>query len=149
MKELVQNVNEEMSKLAEEKGLKYEVVLPNADGGYDVVGDQSQLKEAVRNLIDNSIRDTPSGSVKVRLDRENNKILFTVADTGIELSDEMKPKLFTKGGRDKNSQKINTDSAGYGLSIVKSAVEAHQDHIWVESAGPDKGSIFYVELPVV
>ncbi|MDO8729026.1 MAG: ATP-binding protein [bacterium] len=75
-------------------------------------------------------------------------MLLTVQDTGVGISDELKPKLFTKGGRDENSLKVNINSTGFGLSFVKDVVEAHKGRVWAESAGPNQGSTFYMELPV-
>ena len=113
-----------------------------------MTGYKAQLGQAVRNLIDNSIKYTPTGGLKVAMERKLKSILFSVSDTGVGLSDELKPKLFTKGGRDKDSQKINVNSTGFGLSFVKGVAEAHKGRVWAESPGTGKGATFYLELPV-
>src|SRR3989344_1023211 len=146
MKEVVESEAEGKRELAEGKGLKYEINVK--DGDYHIKADINQIREAVKNLIDNSINYTSSGSIEVSLTREGDKIMFMVKDTGVGLSDEVKSKLFTKGGRDKESAKININSTGFGLSIVKGIVEAHKGRVWAESLGPGKGSTFYLELPV-
>jgi signal transduction histidine kinase len=56
-------------------------------------------------------------------------------------------RLFTAGGRGKNSLKVNVDSTGFGLFIAKQIVTDHKGRIWVESDGVGKGSTFTVELP--
>ena len=56
--------------------------------------------------------------------------------------------LFTEGGHGKESQKINTESTGFGLYIVKNIIDAHKGKVWAESEGAGKGSRFFVELPV-
>ena len=145
-KKIVTDIADDQKKLAEDKGLKYEVEISEDD--YELRGDINQLKEAVRNLINNSISYTPSGNIHISLTKENNKIRFSVKDSGVGLSDEVKPKLFTRGGRDKESQKINVNSTGFGLSIVKGVIDAHHGKVWAESDGPGKGSTFTVELPV-
>lgn len=144
---LVSSVAEDMKEQAEKKGLEYKTEF--ADGEYQINGDEKELKEAVKNFIDNSIKYTPSGSISLKLSRQDGKVLFSVKDTGIGMSDETKEKLFTKGGRGKDSQKINIYSTGFGLSIVKGIVEAHKGRVWAESEGEGKGSQFYMELPVV
>ncbi|MDE2218039.1 MAG: HAMP domain-containing histidine kinase [Patescibacteria group bacterium] len=73
-------------------------------------------------------------------------MLFSVKDTGVGLSQEDKEKLFTEGGKGKNSQKVNVDSTGFGLFIAKNIVEAHGGKVWAESEGEGKGSEFWVEL---
>ncbi|MDO8569363.1 MAG: ATP-binding protein [bacterium] len=146
IKALIQNVVEKQRGVAEEKGLSFEVNI--AEGDYNMRGDKAQLEQAVRNLIDNSIRYTPKGGIKLQLSKKGDQILFKVSDTGVGISDELKPKLFTKGGRDKDSLKVNVNSTGFGLSFVKDVAEAHRGRVWAESAGPDKGSTFYMELPI-
>ncbi|MEK7176742.1 MAG: HAMP domain-containing sensor histidine kinase [Patescibacteria group bacterium] len=146
-KAMVLDAAEKQKGLAKERGLSFEVKI--ADGDYKTKGDKTQLGQATRNMIDNSIRYTPKGSVTVNLARAGNKILFSVKDTGVGLSEELKPKLFTQGGRAENSIKININSTGFGLSFVKSVAEGHKGRVWAESAGVNQGSTFYMELPVV
>lgn len=144
--EVVKEEAVEQKDNAKRKGLSLEINI--TPGNYGMTGDKTQLTQAIRNLIDNSIRYTPAGSVKVFLERNGDKINFKVEDTGVGLSDEVKPKLFTKGGRDKDSQKININSTGFGLAFVKGVVEAHNGAVWAESAGVGQGSTFYIDLHV-
>jgi signal transduction histidine kinase len=146
MKKVVEEVTEKQRPLAEAKGLHFEAIID--EGNFEINGDRAQLKEAVRNLIDNSINYTIKGSVSVHLANSAGKILLTVKDTGIGITDEDKKRLFTKGGRGKNSIKINVNSSGYGLSFVKGVIDAHKGKVWCESDGQEKGSTFYAELPL-
>lgn len=146
-KALILETAERQKSVAKEKGLVFEINI--AEGDYNTKGDKAQLGQAARNLIDNSIRYTPKGTINLQLTTNDRKILLEVKDTGIGISNELKSKLFTKGGRDKNSMQINVNSTGFGLSFVKGVVEAHKGRVWAESAGPGKGSTFYLELPVV
>ena len=146
-KELVEQSISEKRIPAESKGLKLETEL--RDGNYNVMGDSIWLKEAVNNLIDNSIKYTREGKIVVGLKKHDGKILFSVKDTGVGINEEDKKHLFTEGGRGKKSVEINVDSTGYGLFTVKLIVEAHKGRVWVESDGENKDSQFFVELPVV
>lgn len=145
-KHVVEKTVHKEESAIKDKGLIFEFKV--GDGEYPVTGDESQLEQAVRNLVDNAVRYTPHGSMWASLEREGNKAIFKVKDTGVGLSDEVKPKLFTKGGRDKDSQKVNVNSTGFGLAFVKGVVEAHKGRVWAESEGPGKGSTFYMELPL-
>ena len=145
-KKIVEETADHLKSAAEEKGLKYELDI--AEGGYNTKGDMAQLSQAVRNLIDNSIKYTPQGSIKVKLSTVDNKILLKIQDTGLGIADELKPRLFTKGGKGKDSIKGNVNSTGFGLSFVKNVVEAHKGRVWAESEGIGKGSTFSMELPV-
>jgi len=44
--------------------------------------------------------------------------------------------------------KLHTDGSGVGLHVAKKFIEMHHGRIWVESEGKDKGSTFYIELPI-
>ena len=119
-----------------------------------MLGDEEKLRRhVIRNIIDNSIKYTPSGSVKVDLTRvpssqtAKNLLRMTVADTGVGVSKEDMAHLFTEGGRGADAIKVNVHSTGYGLFIAKAIVEAHGGKIWAESEGKDRGSRFIVELP--
>lgn len=143
-KELVLSVVSEQKKNAEAKGLSFETDIKEED--FKMSGDEFQLRHVVKNLIDNSVKYTPTGKVTVSLSKYGGKILFSVKDTGVGISNEDKKKLFTEGGKGKNSQKVNVDSTGFGLFIAKNIVEAHNGKIWAESEGEGKGSQFWVEL---
>ena len=132
---------------AEEKGLK--LLTAVSEGECMVNLDRTQFGEhVIRNLIDNSIKYTPTGSVTVGLSVKDGKAIFSVKDTGVGITEEDKARLFTEGGRGKDSLKVNVHSTGYGLYIAKQLVLAHGGRIWVESEGAGKGSTFLVELPL-
>ena len=147
LKELITKTVEEKKTQAEKKGIKIETEIT---GDVCMInGDSFWLKEVVNNLIDNSIRYTKEGEIRVGLKKENSKLLFYVKDTGIGITPEDKNNLFTEGGRGKESVKTNVDSTGYGLFTVKLIVEAHSGKVWVESEGEGKGSTFFVQFDAI
>jgi signal transduction histidine kinase len=148
LKALVAEAVEKERMVAEHKGL---TLTYTAEGGaFQYSGDRAQISDHVlRNLIDNAINYTPTGSVAVTLSRAANSIIFSVKDTGVGITDEDKRRLFTEGGHGKDSQTINAHSTGYGLYIAKRITEAHGGTIRVESEGQGKGSEFIVEFPSV
>lgn len=142
---IVETVVEAQRAAAYEKHLGFDVDI--ADGQYDMLGDAEKLREhVIDNLIDNAIKYTPSGTVRVRLSDGNKKIRFTVQDSGVGITPEDMAVLFTEGGHGKDSIKVNVHSTGYGLFIAKEVVDAHGGRIWAESQGEGKGSSFMVEL---
>ncbi len=144
LKELIENIVKDLTPAAEHKGL----VLTATLAPITYTGDKAQLVNAFKNLIDNSIKYTQKGSVLVSLAQTDGTVRFEISDTGVGIdADDMK-NLFTEGGRGKNSQKINVESTGFGLYIVKNIIEAHKGKVWAESEGAGKGSRFVVELPV-
>lgn len=146
LKALIEGIANDLKPNAEAKGLTLTTELGTEP--LTVTGDSAQLVNAYKNLIDNSIKYTPSGGVTLHLEKKDGKALFTVSDTGVGITAEDMAHLFTEGGHGKESTKINVDSTGFGLYIVKNIVEAHKGRVWAESDGAGKGSRFIVELPV-
>ncbi len=146
-KQLFEDVANEKKLQAQNRGLEFNLNIK--EGEYKINGDVLWLKEVLTNIFQNSILYTPKGKIDVSLERSADKILVVVKDTGVGIDEEDKKNLFTEGGRGKDSIKINVDSTGYGLYTVKIIIDAHHGKIWAESEGRDKGSTFYVELPLV
>lgn len=116
--------------------------------------DPDKLKQVFANLIDNSVKYTPTGSVTVSLEKKydaikGNILLFSVKDTGIGMSEKTIASLFQKFTRAYNANKTNIHGTGLGLFVAKEIVTAHKGRVWAESEGEGKGSQFYVELPSV
>jgi len=144
-KKAVLEVIEDLKPGADEKHLAIDLAI--AEGRYTFSGDEDKLRRhAIRNLIDNAIKYTPSGSIRVELS-DGEKIRLVVQDSGVGITQEDMARLFTEGGHGKDSIKINVHSTGYGLYIAKRIIEAHGGKIWAESMGQGKGSRFIVELP--
>lgn len=146
LRALVEEVMHDLEGNARTRGLSLVADLGTAPLIYP--GDKGQLINAIKNLIDNSIKYTPAGEVRVSLAREGTVVRFTVTDTGVGITPEDMGHLFTEGGHGANSTKVNVESTGFGLYIVKNIVEAHGGKVWAESEGEGKGSRFIVELPV-
>ncbi len=144
LKEMVEGIIHDLAPQAELKGL----ALTSSLQGVSYTGDKGQLVNAFKNLIDNSIKYTQKGAVSVSLAQTEGTIRLEVIDSGIGITPEDMKNLFTEGGRGKNSQKVNVESTGFGLYIVKNIIEAHKGKVWAESEGEGKGSRFVVELPV-
>lgn len=145
LKALIDEIARDLKQNAEAKGLALNVLTGTDPLMYP--GDRAQLVNAFKNLIDNSIKYTPKGEVKVSLAKEAGKVRFLVEDTGVGITKEDMSRLFTEGGHGTNSAKINVESTGFGLYIVKNIIEAHGGKVWAESEGEGKGSRFVVELP--
>ncbi len=144
LREIVEKSMNEKKVVAEAKGL---VIQNNiTEGSCNILADAFWIKEAINNLLENSIKYTKTGGITVNLEKHNNKVVLSVKDTGVGITDEDKKVLFTEGGRGKDSVKVNVDSTGYGLYSVRLIIEAHKGRVWAESEGQGKGSTFFIEL---
>jgi len=116
---------------------------------FSVNADRNKIRQVVSNLIDNSIKYTPEGFVKVSLSKvsENGNVLLKIDDSGIGISAETMPNLFKKFGRAKSLSSAYANGSGLGLYVAKEIIKAHKGKIWAESEGEGKGSKFFVELP--
>jgi len=146
---LVQAVVNEMRVVAEKKGLALSVD-PSSDTSCTVKADEGKLKQIFSNIIDNSIKYTPQGSITIFIEKnlDYKKVLVKMQDTGIGIAPEEIQNLFQKFNRASNANEINVLGTGLGLYIAREIMKAHEGWIHVESEGLGKGSVFTVELPL-
>ncbi len=108
--------------------------LEIAPGSYELWGIPDHLERLVTNLVDNAIKYTPSaGQVQVRLHREGDDLILTVADTGIGIPSEALEHLFAEFYRAPNARAMEKEGTGLGLSIAKQVVDEHNGRIDVQS----------------
>ena len=146
--ELVQEVANELKPNIQNAGLSLEIEIPN-NFSAKVNADKGKIKQVIGNIIDNAIKYTPHGNIKVSIFKEQNKIKIAVKDSGVGIDPSEIDKLFTKFSRTKDASKTNVTGTGLGLYIAKKMAEAHQGDIKVSSEGVGKGTTFTIELPIV
>ena len=145
---LIETEVHEVINIAKEKGLKLTFAKPDKQVP-PVMADESKVADVILNLVDNAIKYTPSGSVKVTIDRYlENQVIVKVKDTGLGINPEEAHKLFGKFARGEGMSRVNPDGSGLGLFIAKRVVEAHDGSIWADSEGKGKGSTFQFTLPI-
>ncbi len=113
-------------------------------------GDIVRLRQIISNLVGNAIKFTKHGSIELKieiLDRtsSNVKLLFSVADTGIGISEEQQKLLFGNFVQLDSTYSKNYQGTGLGLAISKKLVELMNGEIWCESE-LGFGSTFYFSL---
>lgn len=146
---MIADLRDEFTKKAEAKGLAL-TFDPSPGGPFIVSVDEGKIRQCFSNLIDNSIKYTPKGEVRLMIEHNaaHNTILTRIKDTGIGLSQEDIHHLFGKFTRGSEGQRQNTEGSGLGLYVAKQMIEAMHGKIWVDSEGPGKGSTFVIELPI-
>lgn len=143
----VQTVVEMTKTNAEVKGIYLKTdIHPELSQWY--LGDEGRLRQVLLNLIGNAIKFTSKGGVTVRVlpSPYSEKMRFEVVDTGIGISEENIPKLFSEFAQAESSTSRKFGGTGLGLAISKKLVEAMHGSIGIESK-EGEGSTFWFEIP--
>lgn len=100
-----------------------------------VYADEDRIVQLISNLVENSIKyGKVKGTTEVSIeDLVNNKIIVRVTDNGDGIKEKYVPRLFERFFRIDKSGARSVGGSGLGLSIVKHIVEAHEEHIYLES----------------
>lgn len=113
-----------------------------------VPGDAGYLRQVVMNLLDNAIKFSPGGQVRVALSATTTEAILTVADTGQGISPDDLPKVFERFYRgEKARTRRQRGGSGLGLSICEALVVAHGGRICIES-NLGRGTLVQVNLPL-
>lgn len=143
LSQCVDKVFESILDQADNRGL---VMTKELSPGSIVMGDYTSLYSLAQSLIENAIKYTnPPGKVFVKVFGEDEKIVFSVADTGIGIASAEQKNIFNDFYRVGDEMTRSTKGSGLGLAIVKRVAEAHKASISVQSH-PGKGSTFTVKL---
>jgi signal transduction histidine kinase len=112
-----------------------------------VLGNQETYHLIFKNLIDNAVKFTLSGTVRVEAFPENDQIVVQVKDDGIGIPRQALPNLFGRFFRAQTAVERGIAGTGLGLYMVKVAVENYNGTIQVKSTA-GKGTTFTVKLPI-
>ena len=147
LRNLIEDLIAELKPNIDKTGVKFSFTFENGVD-YRTTADRDKLKQVFANIIDNSLKYTPRGSIfaHLSLDKSRHKLIFTIRDTGVGIAPETLPHLFQKFTRAENASKTNILGTGLGLYVAKEMIEAHHGTIRAESKGEGKGSTFIVEL---
>ena len=149
LKNTASDVVDELRQTAMQKGLLLTFRSDISSKGI-VNADIGKTRQALHNLINNSIKYTERGSITVTIaeDLKNMKIMAIISDTGVGMSEETVDALFAKFSRAKDANKTNISGTGLGLFVAKQMIEHMGGTITASSEGVGKGSSFTLELPL-
>jgi len=141
---ILEEVVSQLKITADEKKLLLEYLEPKESLPL-VLADPERLKQALINLIGNSIKYTEKGNIKVTTTTKDNKLEIKIADTGIGMSAEEQKHLFKKFHRVQNEKTAKIIGTGLGLWITKQIIELMNGKIYLESM-KDVGTQVTIEL---
>ncbi len=131
----------ELNALAVDRGV---TLTLDAGEGMRTIGDRSDLRRALTNLVANALEHTPAGgNVAITIAREENAILVRVTDDGFGVSEKARQHLF---GRFARGDDRSGGGSGLGLYITRRVAEESGGAIAYASNVP-RGSIFTIRLP--
>jgi signal transduction histidine kinase len=116
-----------------------------------VLADEAKIKFVFQTLLDNAINySKQDGKVSIEISTLDEKdVVVKVTDSGIGIGEKEIKYIFTKFYRTDSSKKADTEGMGIGLFLSQRIVEKHDGKIWVKSEGLEKGSSFFVSLPIL
>ena len=111
-----------------------------------VVADRARLDQVIANLLDNALKYTERGAVRVQLQGRAGVVRCEVADTGLGIPEADQPRVFERFYRVDKARSREKGGTGLGLAIVKHIVLLHGGTVGVASR-PGAGSTFHFEIP--
>lgn len=108
--------------------------------------DQTRLTQVINNLLNNAIKFTDKGEIKLKCKIIGSVLRFSVKDEGVGIASSKQKTIFERFNQVNYNITNNKGGAGLGLAISKGIIEAFKGKIWVESQ-LGMGSTFYFEIP--
>ncbi|MFL6385518.1 MAG: ATP-binding protein [Nitrososphaeraceae archaeon] len=139
LKDAIAGQVKDFQKQADDSGM----VLHYDDKDVTINADKARITQVIANLLRNAISFTERGGcITITSDTSNDQVVIRMKDTGVGISSEVYPKLFTKFAT--KSEK----GTGLGLYISKSIIEAHGGKICAENNSDGRGATFTFTLPI-
>lgn len=138
--EILNRINLEYQPTANVKGIK--LSLNSEIASKEIASDEYAVSQIISNLVDNAIKYTKKGSVEIHSFINNNsKLQIDIIDTGIGISEEFLPTLFSPFTQEEHGYTRSYEGNGLGLALVKRYCDLINTEISVSSK-KGKGSIF-------
>lgn len=131
---VITNLKPEVKK----KGIQFKVSLQDIPKLYI---DGQRMEQVIYNLIENAMKYTNQGEIKVLSYTENEFVIIKITDTGIGIPTTDLPKIWDRFYRVDQSRTRKTGGTGLGLYVVKKIIESHDGKVTVDSK-ENQGSTF-------
>ncbi|GGE66161.1 signal transduction histidine kinase [Pedobacter psychrotolerans] len=146
LRELLSNSIKDLEIVTRDKKQFFNI---NIDTPVEIFGDEVKLSELFYQLLHNASKFSHAES-KIQITHQINENLVTIAikDHGVGLNEDDLDRLFIKFSRLSSTPTNHENSNGLGLIAAKMFTDMHKGKLWAESEGKDKGTTFFVELPI-
>jgi len=148
LKKVAEEVEGRLRVLAESKGLDFVIEFgPNVPE--EITGDRLRLEQVLTNLLDNAIKFTDQGFVKIKFSvSDANRLVIQVSDSGQGIPEDAQAKIFEEFVQVDGSATRKQGGTGLGLSISKQLVEMMKGRLTLTSI-LGEGTIFAIDLPII
>lgn len=114
-----------------------------------IIIDKAKIQFVVDMLVDNALKYSHKGGmIFVNYELSNSRITLSVKDGGIGMKKEDLKKIFKNFFRAENAKVVDSSGLGLGLYTAQKIVINHKGKLWAESEGINKGTTFYLQLPI-
>jgi PAS domain S-box-containing protein len=143
--DVLREVNAVMQPLTSAKGLDFTIDAPSTP--IHLVTDPRKIRQILVNLLGNATKFTDRGSITVTARVEADRLVLTVADTGIGIESEHAERIFEPFWQVDNGKTRAIGGTGLGLAVTRELTSLMGGTVTVASV-PGKGSMFTVTLPM-
>jgi len=147
VEKIIEQAIKDLKVVATKKGLYLKFSRPKTKVP-DILIDEWKIRQVLINIIDNAIKYTEKGGVTVKLRREGDDAKIEICDTGEGIEGDELKMIFELFLRGRSGNHLSPEGSGLGLYIAQKLMEMHQGKIWAESEGKNKGSCFYILIPI-
>lgn len=140
----LENILKIFSHRIHDKGL--ELIIEHNSQITLMQADRFKLEQVFINLIDNAVKYTDEGKIKILIDDDETNLIFKISDSGNGIAEEHLPRLFERFYVVDKSRSRRMGGTGLGLSIAKHIVNLHNGTIEVESE-LGMGTTFIIKFP--
>lgn len=141
----LENIVESITPIAKEKKIEINQDIPGSLPPLE--SDEIRVSQIMQNIIGNAVKFTSTGSVTVSVQKEKEKFVIQVADTGIGIAKKDLPHIFDEFRQVDGSSSRRHEGTGLGLAIARKATRMLGGDISVTSA-LETGSTFTLSLPI-
>ncbi|TSC83750.1 MAG: PAS/PAC sensor signal transduction histidine kinase [Parcubacteria group bacterium Gr01-1014_13] len=143
---LVDNIMNDLKVKAKQKKIEIKWECPKKIKKVDC--DQEKIHHVIFNFIDNAIKYSDKGIIKVMFADEGKGVAVRVIDDGIGFEKADEVNFFQKFYRGDNVKASAVTGTGLGLYVCRKFIEAHNGRVWAHSSGLGKGSEFGFWIPL-
>ncbi|MBT3574616.1 MAG: HAMP domain-containing histidine kinase [Candidatus Marinimicrobia bacterium] len=142
---ILKHLFNEFKPFADEKSLEFELL--NADHSMLIFGDEYYIRQAISNIIENALKYTFEGSVKLSLGSRSGQLSLSITDTGIGISEAYQERIFDAYTQESEGFTKDYQGIGLGLALTKQYLDLNNVALEIESK-KDVGSTFTLIFPI-